>query len=78
MRILQMERIPVLEEQLRGQCPRRLTLIDRFAMRVGLWMLLWSTRFPRYDTDPLTNDEYRRREERERQYVELLGINRPF
>ncbi|GAA4893944.1 hypothetical protein GCM10025789_08960 [Tessaracoccus lubricantis] len=77
MHSLQLERIPVLEERLLERSPR-LGLLERIAMRIGLWMLIWSVRFDRSEDDRLVNQEYLDREARELHYLQLLERNRPF
>ncbi|WP_106814148.1 hypothetical protein [Microbacterium timonense] len=45
----------------------RTSLVDRVALRLGLWLLLWSTRSPRLADDRLRHAQaYRHQEERAR------------
>ena len=81
MNTLLAERIPVLNDHLLEQSERRLGLAERVAMRMGLWMLLWSIRYERnerHHDERLANQEHLDRESREQHYVSLLGLNRPY
>lgn len=64
------------QQQIRIDPRPRATLIDRLAMRIGLWLLIWGTRNP--DDDREANRLYLEREAREREWVKLQQLHRPY
>lgn len=53
------------------------TVPERFAMRVGMWFLVWSTRAaPDRDRERLTNQQFLEREMRERAYQRRFLLER--
>lgn len=54
----------------------RATLLDRLAMRVGLWLIIRGTRSPDVDGD--ANQRHLERESRELHYLRLTQFHRPY
>lgn len=56
----------------------RPSILDRAALRVGLWLIQWGTGRPTAARDGLANRELLERERRERGYQQRLDLHRPY
>lgn len=76
--ILAPQRPSAIAEPLQHLKPRpRATVLDRYAMRVGMWLLIWSTRpVPDRERERLTHEAARERELRERRYLTHASLTR--
>lgn len=54
------------------------SILDRVALRVGLWLIQWGTGRPTAARDGLANRELLDRELRERGYLQRLDLHRPY
>ncbi|WP_093252216.1 hypothetical protein [Tessaracoccus oleiagri] len=54
------------------------SILDRVALRVGLWLIQWGTGRPTAARDGLANRELLDRELRERRYQQRLDLHRPY
>jgi hypothetical protein len=53
-------------------------ILDRVAMRLGLWLILWGSRVPKYDTDRDANREYLETTERGLRNIARQDLHRPY
>lgn len=65
----------IVQQQIEITPRQRASLLDRLAMRVGLWLLIWGTRSP--DVDRAANEQFVDRQARELHWLRMQQLHRP-